>query len=440
MPEKSIAIIGAGLAGSEAALVLARSGVKVELIEMRPVRMTPAHCSDRPAELVCSNSFKSRMLPCAHALLKEELALLDSPLLDAAKRTCVPAGSALAVDRARFSDDVLGRLERSGGVTLVRGECDAPPGNARCCIIAAGPLVSEALSRWLSSAVAPGALHFYDAIAPIVAAGSIDMTIAFAGSRWDKGGDDYINCPFTEEEYARFYGELRAADTAVAREFEDKRFFEGCLPVEVIASRGRDALRFGTMKPSGLRDPRTGRWPYALCQLRRENAEGTCYNLVGFQTRLRIPEQKRVFGMIPGLGRAEFLRWGSVHRNTYLDSPRVLNRDLSFKRDWTLFCAGQLCGNEGYMESVATGHAAALFARAALEGRALEPPPPTTAIGALLRHITSSEEELFCPSSIHFGLFTPPGERVRGKRRRQEFYCSRALRDFKNWMKLYSII
>jgi methylenetetrahydrofolate--tRNA-(uracil-5-)-methyltransferase len=429
-----VAVIGAGLAGSEAALTLARRGIAVDLFEMRPGRMTPAHATDLPAELVCSNSFKSVGLHSAHGVLKAELAILNSPLLAAAKLTAVPAGSALAVDRLAFSKAVGALLAGESRIRLVRDEIAAPPDGYGACIIAAGPLVADSLAGWLGRG-RDDSLHFYDAVAPIVAAESIDTSIAFFASRRETDGSDYLNCPFTEEEYRRFYAALREADRTVAHHFESERFFEACLPIEVMASRGEEALAFGPLKPIGLTDPRSGRRPYAVCQLRTENGAGTCYNMVGFQTRLTIPGQKAVFRTIPGLQAAEFLRFGSIHRNTYLDSPELLSPDLSFRETPSVFLAGQLCGGEGYTESIATGHLAALFAGARLTGRQAPPPPRESALGSLLHHVTASAVRPFTPSNVHFGLFNPlpdNGKRMRRKANR-ELLCGRALAALREW-------
>jgi len=432
-------VIGAGLAGSEAALVLARRGVPVRLYEMRPDVMTPAHRTGLPAELVCSNSLKSCELPGAHGLLKRELELLDSPLLAAARAAAVPAGTALAVDRELFSRAVLDRIMGEPDITLLRQEIMRPPDDGHPCIIATGPLTSDGLAQWLSSAFSLERLFFYDAIAPIVAADSIDRSLAFFGSRWEDGaekGGDYLNCPFTQEEYRDFVAALCSAEKTPAREFESMRFFEACLPVEEIARRGDMALAFGPLRPVGIIDPKTGKRPFAVCQLRRENTAGGSFNLVGFQTRLTIPEQKRVFRMIPGLSNAEFLRYGSIHRNTYLDSPRLLDARLSFAAMPRVRLAGQLCGNEGYTESIATGHLAALFVLAESHDAKLDAPPPETALGALLNHVTHSREERFTPANINFGLFPPLANapRRRGKQDRQQAVCDRALSALSAWI------
>ncbi|MBN1576299.1 MAG: methylenetetrahydrofolate--tRNA-(uracil(54)-C(5))-methyltransferase (FADH(2)-oxidizing) TrmFO [Chitinispirillaceae bacterium] len=437
-PHAAVAVIGAGLAGCEAALVLSRRGIPVALYEARPQCMTPAHTTALPAELVCSNSLKSDALPSAHGLLKAELRTLESPLLAAATETALPAGSALAVDRERFSLRVRELITASPLVSYILKEVEAPPPCHRYCVIAAGPLASEKLTSRLQQTFSTGALHFYDAIAPIVAADSIDHSIAFPASRWKKGEGDYLNCPFSEEEYRVFFDTLREADRVTARNFEEARFFESCLPIEVAAERGYKALAFGPLRPVGLIDPRTGRRPFAVCQLRRERASGESYNLVGFQTRLTIREQQRVFRLIPGFARAEFLRYGSIHRNTYLDSPALLRHDLSFRQRPDLFCAGQLCGNEGYTESIATGHLAASAVASRIAGHPWAAPPVETALGALLHHVTASKEHPFTPSNIHFGLFPPldtvPVKRKPGKKEKQERMCERALMKIREWI------
>jgi methylenetetrahydrofolate--tRNA-(uracil-5-)-methyltransferase len=431
-----VAVIGAGLAGAEAALVLASRDIPVDLFEMRPGTMTPAHTTGEPAELVCSNSLKSLALHTAHGVLKKELEILSSPLIDAAKSSAVPAGTALAVDRARFSATVLEKITSVPSIRLIRREITEPEPGYAATIVAAGPLVSKPLAAWLGCAFSAEALHFYDAIAPIVSDDSIDHSIAFFASRDNRGGaEDYLNCPFSEEQYRLFYTALREADGIEARAFEDARFFEACLPVEVMAKRGKMALAFGPLKPIGIVDPATGKRPFAVCQLRRENAAGTCYNLVGFQTRLRRREQERVFRMIPGLQQAEFLRFGSIHRNTYLESPKLLNHDLSFKNDSCLFCAGQLCGSEGYTESIATGHLSGLFAGALIKNVRFDPPPRESAIGSLLHHVTTPGKGLFTPTNIHFGLFPPiesRGKRIKKKANR-DLLCQRAVESMAGW-------
>jgi len=432
----SVAVVGAGLAGTEAALVLASKGVAVDLFEMRPVRMTPAHTTDLPAELVCSNSFKSRAMHSAHGVLKEELTLLRSPLMHAARQSAVAAGSALAVDRLKFSNTAAELLRGSPAIRFVRREIIAQPEGYAATIIAAGPLASDALTQWMiRQSCSAASLHFYDAIAPIVSFDSVDRSVAFFAGRHEHESGDYLNCPFTEEEYRTFYDALREADRTVARSFENEHFFEACLPVEVMAERGYQALAFGPLKPIGLIDPRTDRRPAAVCQLRRENEAGTSYNMVGFQTRLTIPGQRHVFRLIPGLENAEFLRFGSIHRNTYLDSPRLLAPDLSFRSLPKLFLAGQICGSEGYTESIATGHLAALFALAKIGCITMTPPPRESALGSLLHHVTASQIVPFTPSNIHFGLFPALPDnagRIRKKASR-DLLAERAIQSIKKW-------
>lgn len=445
MNTNSVAVIGAGLAGCEAALVLSRYGIPVEIFEARPQWRSPAHKTDMPAELVCSNSFKSDELPTAHGLLKAELTKLNSPLLQLARQSSVDAGSALAVDRDLFSSRVHQALVDNPLITFTRKELAAPPENHKYCIIAAGPLASDPLVQWLLSKLSSQSLHFYDAIAPIVSADSLDMSIVFQASRWEEGEGDYLNCPFSKEEYTRFYDALCAADQVNARVFEEAKFFEACLPVEVAAQRGFDALAFGPLRPVGLTDPRTGRWPYAVCQLRKENSSGESYNMVGFQTRLTIGEQKNVFSLIPGMQNAEFLRYGSIHRNTYLDSPHLLSKDLSFVSMPDVYLCGQMCGSEGYTESVATGHFAAQFLASRIRSKSLPQPSPATATGALLQHVTTdngSDNKLpFTPSNVHFGLFDPlpPTKKKIGKKDKKTMYCNRALEEIDRWIAANSL-
>ncbi len=432
----SIGIVGAGLAGCEAALLLARSGIAVTLYEMRPGTMTPAHVTGLPAELVCSNSLKSTELPGAQTLLKEELRILDSALLRLAALCAVPAGKALAVNRIAFSEAVLAELRRSPGITLESREIAEPPLRAHdAVIVATGPLSSESIAAWLSAAVSRESLSFYDAIAPIVAGESINLERAFFASRWRPEETDYCNCPFTEKEYDAFYEALVSAQTAPAHAFEEERFFEACLPLDIVAKRGRLAMAYGPLKPVGFEDPRTGIRPFAVCQLRREDSHGVAYSLVACQSRLLQGEQKRIFGMVPGLEHAEFLRYGSCHRNTYVDSPAALSGDLSLKTAPAIFLAGQVCGSEGYVESMATGMLAGLFAKALVSGRKLVPPPITSALGAILRYVTQSPAKPFSPSSFHFGLLPPLESPLRraSKRERQARLCERALASLRQW-------
>ncbi len=427
-----VTVIGGGLAGSEAAWQLARAGVEVELLEMKPARRSPAHVLDGLAELVCSNSLRSDNPANAVGLLHEELRRMGSLVLAAADATRVPAGDALAGDRVRFS----------ALVTLVREEVRALPPGPGLAVVATGPLTGDALAAEIA-ALAGGRLHFYDAIAPIVAAESIDLAIAYARSRYGKGGgDDYLNLPLTEEEYGRFVDALLAGEKVAPHAFEEPRYFEGCLPIEVMAERGPDVLAHGPMKPVGLEDPRTGRRPFAVVQLRREDVAGTAYNLVGFQTRLTWPEQRRIFRtFVPGLAGAEFLRLGQVHRNTFLEAPKVLAPDLSHRERRHLFFAGQIVGVEGYVESAACGHLAARAVLDRLAGRPFVPPPAATAMGALHRHLTGAARppgRPYQPSNVIFALFPPlegPVARRRGgKEARQAAYLERARREIAEWL------
>jgi methylenetetrahydrofolate--tRNA-(uracil-5-)-methyltransferase len=407
MPLPRVSIIGAGLAGVEAAHVLAAHGLGVDLFEMRPAVSTPAHRTGLFAELVCSNSFKGTDPLTAHGILKAEMEMLGSLVLSVARATRVPAGKALAVDRAAFAATVTERIMALQTVTLHREEVTVIDPD-RLTIVATGPLTSDALAGRIASITGSDRLFFYDAIAPIIDASSVDMDRAFTGSRWSPADPDYLNCPLTREEYARFMEQLLAADRLRAREFEDSRFFEACLPIEVLASRGRDALRYGPMRPVGLIDPKTGRRPYAVVQLRRENLRGDAYTPVGFQTRLTYPEQERVFSLIPALRDARYLRHGSIHRNTYLDAPRVLEKDLSLKGSCRTYVAGQLMGVEGYMESAAMGIIAGISVMARIRGERFVPPGPETAIGALIHHITDPSMERFQPMNTNFGIMPVP--------------------------------
>ena len=435
---QKVAIIGAGLAGSEAALTLARLGINVVLYEMRPYTMTPAHKTDLPAELVCSNSFKSDQLSSAHGILKAELNLLKSPLLEAAEKTKIPAGSALAVDRANFSRCVHEMLHSYPNITFKTYEVKRPPNNCDFCLITAGPLVTRPLTDWLTKLDSSDTLYFYDAIAPIISFDSIDMDIAFFASRWNKDSADYCNCPLTEDQYKIFYDALIHADKLKSHHFENKNFFEACLPIEIVASRGFLSLPFGIMKPVGLTDPRTSKRPFAVCQLRKENTGGESYNMVGFQTRMTYKEQDRVLRLIPGLNNAEFLRYGSIHRNTYINSPKLLSNDLSLKKNKNVFVAGQLCGNEGYTESITTGHLAALFIWSRIKNIWFTPLKSTTSCGALLNYITQSKEKRFTPTNVNFGLFSPIQLQKRAKiskKDKRKFIALRALADVEKWVK-----
>ncbi len=422
----TVTVIGAGLAGSEAAWQLAKRGVQVTLREMKPEKKTPAHETEYFAELCCSNSLRSDQLENAVGLLKEELRRLDSLILSCADATRVEAGGALAVDRHGFAALVTERVRSHPGITVVPGEVtEIPEGEV---IIASGPLTSDALATRLQTLLGDdSALHFYDAAAPLVSAESIDMERAWMGSRYDRGTADYVNCPMDEAEYDAFWQALIAAEEAEVHGFEDKKVFEGCMPVEVMARRGRETLCYGPLKPRGLTDPRTGKEPYAVVQLRRDNQEGSVYNLVGFQTHLRFPEQRRVFSMIPALHDAEFLRYGVMHRNTFLNSPRLLDRYYRLKAEPRISFAGQMTGVEGYVESAASGFLAGVETARRLRG--LDPVdfPQETAVGALGLYISNPSVAAFQPMNINFGIMPPLGRRVRGKRNKNAELSRRSL-------------
>jgi methylenetetrahydrofolate--tRNA-(uracil-5-)-methyltransferase len=427
-----VIVVGGGLAGAEAAWQAAEAGARVRLYEMRPVRATPAHRTDRLAEIVCSNSLKSDEPGTAPYLLKEELRRAGSLVMEAAKQTRVPAGAALAVDRDRFAALITERVAAHPSITLVREEVTRLPEGA-VTIIAAGPLCSDALAAEIMRLTGNDQLYFYDAIAPIVAADSVNREVAFLAARYGKGGDDYLNCPMDEEEYARFYDALVEARSVPLQRFEETRWFEACLPIEEMARRGRDTLRFGPMKPVGLSDPRTGRRPHAVVQLRQDNRLGTLYNMVGFQTKLRHGEQARVLRLIPGLEAAQFARLGGLHRNTFINSPLLLDRELRLKVRPHVRMAGQITGCEGYVESAAIGLLAGRFAAAEALGRPAPPPPPETAHGALLAHLTGgAAAETFQPMNVNFGLFPepPPGTR---KSERKPALARRALEALAAW-------
>jgi len=423
-------VVGGGLAGCEAACALAARGVAVTLVEMRPVVRTAAHQSDRLGELVCSNSFKSVDLENAHGLLKAELRDLGSVLLPIADDARVPGGTALAVDREVFATMVHARVNATPGITVVREEQVSLP---EAGIIATGPLTSDALATAIAERLGSGSLAFYDAIAPIVSHESLDHDQLYALSRWGKGdGDDYLNAPMTREMYEAFIDALTTADQFHGHEFDSVPYFEGCLPVEEMAKRGRETLRFGPMKPIGLHDPRTGREPHAVVQFRREDRAGQMWNLVGFQTRLRIPEQQRVFRMIPGMANAEFLRYGSIHRNSYVNAPASLGEALRVRDGAPLFFAGQLTGVEGYTESLGTGLLAGINLARALAGEPPVIPPPTTMLGALLRYLREADPAHFQPMNANFGLVEPlavPGKKADRKAR----LAARAREDFAAW-------
>ena len=435
MPD-TVTIVGAGLAGSEAAGQLARRGIPVRLVEMKPVKFSPAHKSPGFAELVCANSLKAEHLSNASGLLKAELRAMDSLILRCAEESRVPAGGALAVDRDDFSGRVTAALEQHPLVTVERGVASEIP--AVPAIVATGPLTDPALTDAIAARTGVGALNFFDAAAPIVTAESLDMSKVFRASRYGRGSDDYLNCPMTEAEYNAFYDALVGAELAELHDFEKKLVFEGCLAVEILASRGRQTLAFGPLKPVGLIDPRTGKEPYAVVQLRQENVQGTLYNLVGFQTRLKWGEQKRVFGMIPGLEHAEFARYGVMHRNTYLNGPEVLGQNFASKSDPLLRFAGQLTGVEGYMESTASGLVAAVSLARAMAGQDEPDFTGRTIMGALERHVRTPSAN-FQPMNANFGILDALPFRVKGKKNRYEKLSEVAIDTLNEVIKQYEL-
>lgn len=422
-----VIIIGGGLAGSEAAWQLAERGFHIKLYEMRPNKMTGAHVSDRLAELVCSNSLGSKLRDRASGLLQTELSLLRSKLLMCAEQAAVPAGGALAVDREVFSDLVTTEVKSHPNITLIREEVTQVPDAPT--IIATGPLTSSALAASIASLTGQEYLYFYDALAPIVTAESINMEVAFRASRYDRGDDDYINCPLNQEEYQRFIEALRGAEKAELRDFEqeDPQFFEGCLPIEQLAVRGEDALAYGPMRPVGLRDPRTGQRPHAVVQLRRDNIAGSLYNLVGFQTNIKWGQQEEVLRLIPGLENAEFVRMGQMHRNTFINSPTLLHPTMAFRQRPDLFFAGQITGVEGYVGNIATGLVAALNMARHLQGKPGWVLPETSMLGALCHYVTHAEPKHFQPMKANFGILPDLPDRVRNKRDRYGAYADRAI-------------
>lgn len=426
-----LTVIGGGLAGCEAAWQAAQAGLDVRLYEMRPQRKTEAHQTDRLAELVCSNSFRNASLETAVGLLKEEMRRLGSLIIRIADRTSVPAGAALAVDREHFAAGVTEAVRSHPKISLLREELETIPEGL--VVVATGPLTSPALSAALQERLGQKHLYFYDAIAPIVSADSIDRSIAFSASRYDKGGDDYLNCPFTREEYYAFVDAVLEADKVPTRDFERCTYFEGCMPIEELARRGRDTLAFGPMRPVGLTDPRTGKRPFAVAQARQDNKEATLYNLVGFQTKMTYPEQRRVLRMIPGLANAEFVRLGSLHRNTFINSPAVLRPTLQLRNADRTFLAGQLVGVEGYVESAATGLLAGLNAARLASGQPLLVPPRTTSLGSLLGYVTDRVRRDFQPMNANYGLFPAIEVRARGRERRRAL-AARALREGDQWL------
>lgn len=425
-----IKVIGAGLAGCEAAWRIANSGYEVELYEMKPQKYTPAHHYKGFAELVCSNSLKASRIESAAGMLKEEMRLLGSIVMEAAAATSVEAGGALAVNRTDFSDYITEKITSHPKITVISEEVTEFP--AENTIIATGPLTSDVFADVIYNKLGK-ALSFYDAAAPIVTAESLDMNKAFYASRYDRGDADYINCPFTKEEYEAFYEALVSAETAPLKEFEDLTVYEGCMPVEVLAKRGIDSVRYGCMKPVGLTDPRTGRRPYAAVQLRKENKEGTLYNIVGFQTNLKFGEQQRVFRMIPGLENAEFMRYGVMHRNTFLNSPELLTPQFMLRDSSNVYFAGQMTGVEGYTESAASGILAAMHLIRSIEGKAIILPPETSMCGALSRHI-STETKNFQPMGANMGILPAIEERIKDKQAKYAVIAERGLKDFRTIM------
>ncbi len=440
-----IRVIGGGLAGPEAALTAARLGCEVDLYEMRVVvdgkpRLTPAHQTTDFGELVCSNSLKSESEWTAPWLLKQEMRRGGSALLQIADACAVPAGHALAVDRVEFSRRISEAIEAKPRIRVIREEVTSlgsPDGETAITIVATGPLTSDALSKEIERLTGAGHLAFYDSISPIVDAESIDMSRVYFAARWDKGTADYINCPMDRAEYDRFYDALVAAEAAESKEWENLEYFEGCLPIEVLATRGRDTLRFGPMKPVGLRDPRTGKNPWAVVQLRKENLRADSYNLVGFQNHLKFGKQARVLRLIPGLENARFLRYGQIHRNTYICAPALLDECLRLKNAQGLMFAGQVCGVEGYTESIATGMLAGIYAAAMARGEKPVPVPRATALGSLVHYITRADAKNFQPANITFDLLEPLEEelrkKIRDKKERHRIVCERALAAFEVW-------
>ncbi|TCT26783.1 methylenetetrahydrofolate--tRNA-(uracil-5-)-methyltransferase [Melghiribacillus thermohalophilus] len=429
---KHVSVIGAGLAGSEAAWQLAKRGISVTLYEMRPVKQTPAHHTDQFAELVCSNSLRANSLTNAVGILKEEMRRLDSIIIKAADQCQVPAGGALAVDRHEFSGYVTEHVKNHPNV-IVRHEevTELPEGPV---IIATGPLTSEALSKQLKEMTGEEYLYFYDAAAPIIEKDSIDMEKVYLKSRYDKGEAAYLNCPMTEEEFDRFYEALIEAETAPLKEFEKEIYFEGCMPIEVMAKRGKKTLLFGPLKPVGLEDPETGKRPHAVVQLRQDDAAGTLYNMVGFQTHLKWGAQKEVFRLIPGLEHAEIVRYGVMHRNTFINSPKLLRPTYQYKQREDLFFAGQMTGVEGYVESAASGLLAGINAARLVRDEDLLVFPPETMIGSLAHYITATSPEHFQPMNVNFGLLKPLPEKIKHKQQRNEQYAKRALNTIQNFV------
>ncbi|OCS87663.1 FADH(2)-oxidizing methylenetetrahydrofolate--tRNA-(uracil(54)-C(5))-methyltransferase TrmFO [Caryophanon tenue] len=437
MSQQIVNVIGAGLAGSEAAWQIAKRGVKVRLYEMRPVKQTPAHHTDKFAELVCSNSLRANGLTNAVGVIKEEMRRLDSVIMAAADKCAVPAGGALAVDRHEFAAYVTEMVRNHPNVEVINEEVTEIPEGIT--IIATGPLTSEALAKEIQALTGEEYLYFYDAAAPILEKDSIDMDKVYLKSRYDKGEAAYLNCPMTKEEFDAFRQALIEAECAPLKEFEKEKYFEGCMPIEVMAARGEKTMTFGPMKPVGLEDPKTGKRPYAVVQLRQDDAAGTLYNIVGFQTHLKWPEQKRVFSMIPGLENLEIVRYGVMHRNTFINSPKVLEKTYQLSANKNLFFAGQMTGVEGYVESAGSGLVAGINAARLAIGEEPIIFPFETALGSMARYITEADAKSFQPMNVNFGIFPDLGERIKSKPERAERHATRALDTIENFMNTTTI-
>lgn len=432
MTQQVVNVIGAGLAGSEAAWQIAKRGVKVRLFEMRPVKQTPAHHTEKFAELVCSNSLRANSLTNAVGVIKEEMRMLDSVIMAAADNSAVPAGGALAVDRHQFAGYVTEKVKQHPLIEVINEEVTEIPEGIT--VIATGPLTSDALAKKVQELTGEDYLYFYDAAAPIIEKDSIDMDKVYLKSRYDKGEAAYLNCPMTKEEFDAFRQALIEAEVAPLKEFEKEKYFEGCMPIEVMAARGEKTMTFGPMKPVGLEDPKTGKRPYAVVQLRQDDAAGTLYNLVGFQTHLKWPEQKRVFSMIPGLENLEIVRYGVMHRNTFINSPRVLTQTYQLRSNPNIFFAGQMTGVEGYVESAGSGLVAGLNAARLALGEELLYFPHETALGAMARYITHTDGKNFQPMNVNFGIFPELGERIKSKAERAEKHANRAIETIQNFV------
>ncbi len=439
MKKNRVIIVGGGLAGTEAAYQLAKRGIKVTLFEMRPEKMTPAHKTGRLAEVVCSNSFGSESEDKSGGLLKKELEMLNSLLIRIAKKTRVPAGHALAVDRELFSKKVEEEIKKLKNIEIIRKEIKEIP-EADYVILATGPLTSESLAKSIMRITGRRNLYFYDATTPIVTYESINKEVVFKASRYDNEGEDYLNAPFTEEEYRRFQKELKEAETVPLKDFEKHIFFEACLPIEELAKRGEMTLAYGPLKPVGIVDPKTGKRPFAVVQLRQDNISGDYYQLVGFQTRLKWSEQKRIFRMIPGLENAEFVRLGVMHRNTFINSPLILNDIFEVKSKEGLFIVGQLSGLEGYVEAIASGLMTAIYVFLKIKGKNFRPPSRKTAVGSLSYYVSKADWRDFQPSKFVFGLMEPPEVKIKDKVERRKYLKDRALKELNNWIKKTEIL